>query len=684
MAFRDDVLGQPRPASLAGLALPRRAPCFPSPADWRDEVLYFLLPDRFSDGGEASRPRLDRANLPAARPASFRFDRWAQGGGERWQGGTLRGIASKLDYVKGLGATCLWIGPVFKQRGHLDTYHGYAIQDFLDVDPHFGTRRDLVELVDAAHALGLRVILDVVFNHSGHNWNYEAGENPPYRPWPGFYPKGPWLDALGRPTAHIGSDADGVFPTELQADGHYTRAGKGSLGAGGTADPNAEHKRTDFDGSFRDFNHDDPRALTDVARCFKYWIALTDCDGFRLDTLKHVSEEQGRNFCGSIKEFAQGLGKANFFLVGEVAGSDDDAQRYRDVLGENLDATLDIGPSRRVLHAVAKGLAAPADYFDLVSAWDPVFGSHREAGGMHVSVLDDHDHVSGHKVRFSSDAASDHQVVAAVAIQLFALGIPCIYYGTEQALAGPEKGLRDLFLPDYGAGPDKYLREAMFGPAHPRLGGLAGAAEGRAGLDDSLPGFGPFGTAGHHCFDPGAAAYVRIAALAAVRRAFPALRYGRQYPRPISNFGAPFARPPAGELIAWSRILDDEEALCVVNGHGAAARGGEVLVDATLNGGPGDVFEVIANSAQAASAGFAGPHPVGDRLPVHFRGPIAFVRIEPLGASEVLVLTNRPPERAPGPTAAPARRAAPRARVKEPARRAPASGSTPARRRRSG
>src|SRR5687768_4031798 len=103
MPFRDDILGQPRPSSLASFALPRRERYFPSPADWRDEVLYFLLPDRFSDGAEAGRPMLDRGNLAAARPASFRFDRWAQGGGERWQGGTLRGITSKIGYLKNLG-----------------------------------------------------------------------------------------------------------------------------------------------------------------------------------------------------------------------------------------------------------------------------------------------------------------------------------------------------------------------------------------------------------------------------------------------------------------------------------------------------------------------------------------------------------------------------------------------------
>jgi glycosidase len=643
MAFRDDVLGRSRPSSLASFALPRRQRFFPSPADWRDEILYFLLPDRFSDGGEAGRPRLDRANLTGARPPSFGFDRWAQGGGERWQGGTLRGITSKLDYLRTLGVTCLWVGPVFKQRRHLDTYHGYAIQDFLDVDPHFGTRQDLVDMVDAAHARGLRVILDVIFNHSGHNWDYVAGENPPFRPWPGFYDKGQWIDAGGLPTPTIAGDDDGVFPAELRADGYYTRAGKGSLATGDVDDPHAEAKRTDFDGSFRDFNYDDPDALRDVARCFKYWIALTDCDGFRLDTLKHVSEEQGRNFCGTIKEFARNLSKADFFLVGEVAGSDGDAQRYRDVLGQNLDATLDIGPSRRVLHAVAKGLAAPASYFDMVAAWDPTFGSHRNVGEMHVSVLDDHDHVSGDKVRFSSDAASDHQVVAGIAIQLFSLGIPCIYYGTEQSFAGPEKSLRDQFLPDYNRGdppPDKYLREAMFGPDHPRASGAGGLQPGSAGLDLALPGFGPFGTAGHHCFDPAAPAYARIAALIAVRQAFPLLRYGRQYLRQISNFGAPFTFPPGGELIAWSRLLDDEEALCVVNGHGTAARGGQVVVDAWLNRGTGALFEVVANTAQ--TAGLGGPHPVGQRLAVGFRGPTAFVQIEPTAPSEVLVLVNRP------------------------------------------
>ena len=143
-----------------------------------------------------------------------------------------------------------------------------------------------------------------------------------------------------------------------------------------------------------------------------------------------------------------------------------------------------------------------------------------------------------------------------------------------------------------------------------------------------------------------------FAALIGVRRRFPVLRYGRQVQRPISNFNAPFALPAGGELIAWSRLLDDEEALCVVNGNGGAAREGDVVVDAAINaaGAPGQpvgvgqpIFEVVANAAESASAGpYAGPHPVGQHLSVKLRGGSAFVEIRDLPPSEVLVLVNRP------------------------------------------
>src|SRR5262245_54333030 len=102
MASATTLLGQQRPDSIRPVDLPRREPYYPSPVDWRNEVLYFLLPDRFSDGNESARPLLNRSHLGGARPAGFRFDDWARSGGERWQGGTIAGITSKLGYLQDL------------------------------------------------------------------------------------------------------------------------------------------------------------------------------------------------------------------------------------------------------------------------------------------------------------------------------------------------------------------------------------------------------------------------------------------------------------------------------------------------------------------------------------------------------------------------------------------------------
>ena len=156
---------------------------------------------------------------PRDRPR-FALIAWAQSGGERWQGGTLRGIRSKLDYLDNLGVTTLWIGPVFKQRAHLDTYHGYAIQDFLEVDPRFGSRADLIALVDAAHARGMRIVLDVIFNHSGCNWLYANGEREPaFRHFPAFYQKGDWFDGQGGRVQSIAPNAtrDGCLANRAPA-----------------------------------------------------------------------------------------------------------------------------------------------------------------------------------------------------------------------------------------------------------------------------------------------------------------------------------------------------------------------------------------------------------------------------------------------------------------------------------
>ena len=177
----------------------------------------------------------------------------------------------------------------------------------------------------------------------------------------------------------------------------------------------------------------------------------------------------------------------------------------------------------------------------------------------------------------------------------------------------------------------------------PEAPGLPGLAQGAMGQDAALPGFGPFGTAGAHCFTTDFPTYRRIAAFIALRQQFPVLRQGRQYPRPISNFGMPFTVAGPGEIVAWSRILNDEEALCVVNAHGRETRGGNILVDAALNP-PGSAMTVKVNSQETANGSPAGvSHPIGSRLPVRgLNDGTAFLEIRGVQPSEVLVLVNHP------------------------------------------
>jgi glycosidase len=628
--------------SLSDLTISSPRDPYLSPVDWRQEVIYFLLPDRFNDGKVESDNRTALADDNLAQ-SNISWHDWAESGSGRWQGGTLKGVELKLGYLSDLGVTTIWLGPVFKQRGHLNTYHGYGIQDFLDVDSHFGTRKDLIDLVEAAHAIKMKVILDIVFNHSGWNWNYDKvtqrdeEAKPRYKPWPEYYPDIYWLDEDGNRLSGNPSNPDqGAWPRELQTPEAYTRAGKGKLDGEQLDDVHAEFRRTDFDGEMRDFNFDRGATITDMAHCYKYWIALTDCDGFRLDTLKHVDTGIARTFCGILKEFASNIGKTNFFLVGEVGGADINAQTYRNVLKSNLNATLDIGGSRLAMTDVAKGLAPAATYFDMVTAWDDQLGSHRDAGLHHVVVLDDHDHVFGPKVRFSSEASSNIQVVAGVAIQLFSLGIPCIYYGTEQSFKGrPVLENQRPDLPDFGRS-DRYLRETMFGASHPRKYGKAGLGRESGGLDTGgLPGFAAFGAVGRHCFRQKFETFTLIKHLISVRQNYPVLRFGRQYHREIMMKGRSlFSWPNGGDIFAWSRILDDEEVVIVINGHGGQKSSAWVTVDKSISGGGGAKMRVIGSTISKYTK--------DKELEVKSdHTGRAYIEIDDVSASGVVVLSNR-------------------------------------------
>ena len=559
------------PRALSDADLSPRGRVFPSPINWRDQILYQLLPDRFSDSREMEHPLFDRNN-----PEQFRVSHkghW-MAAGQKFNGGTLKGIESKLDYLQNLGVTTVWINPPWKQRIDLETYHGYGIQNFLDIDPRFGNRQDLRNLVDAAHDRGMYVILDVIYNHSGSNWYYrdETDGNPketmPYRSFPP-YPIHGWRSAKGDSIPHPVSLDDGVFPEEFQNPDWYNRAGmithwETNYGED-PMNPYAEFRKGDFF-ELRDFNLEREDVIKALAKVYQYWIALSDCDGFRVDAVKHVSPLTSSQFCDLIHGYAQSIGKDNFLLVGEL--TDNDMVRgYLDIFGRKLDAVLDIVVAPNTMSSVVKGLAHPNEFFHLYDE-NTLPGSYRQLGTYHVVVLDDHDMSSRpRKERFAAHSEQlSHryeQVAHAVGLVLTLPGIPAIYYGTEQAFDGSQD------YHDYSVEPqhefiDRYIRECMFGGK-----------------------FGAFATEGCHFFDSEHPTYLRIALIASLRNRQDSigktLRRGHNYLRETSFLDRPFAVPPAGEVIAWSMVLYINEVLMALNTNGLENRGGFITIDSSLH-----------------------------------------------------------------------------------------------------
>jgi glycosidase len=549
-----------RDLDLASLRAPGTG--FPSPESWQDQSLYFLLIDRFSDGDEQTGDNPQGTTLLAQeedRGSAFTneesAERWRKAGQE-YVGGTLRGVRSKIGYLKRLGVTALWISPVLKQAG-ISTYHGYATQDFLRVNPHLGTAEDLRDLAQAAHDEGMRLVLDIVFNHAANVFSYEEGGT-----WTGErFPVQGWNDAQGQPSIPfvkapegIGPD-DAVWPEELQDPEAFHQ-----MRSIGDWDRDPEFREGDFF-DLKDFDHgtggtDDYqpsaalRTLTDV---YKYWIAYADLDGFRIDTVKHMDPGAVRFFVDEIRDFAKGLGKEDFFLVGEVTGSRGFALDIAEQTG--LDAALGICGEPTMLAATARGQADPIEFFRLFN--EDAKSHHDPFSGHTVSVIDDHDQVCrGDKGRFASDATGAKLVLAANALNILTLGIPCIYYGSEQGFDG--KGTGD--------DAERYIRESMFGGE-----------------------FGAFGSRCVHFFDESSKDFEGISALLHLRNEDAALRRGGQFFRETSGDGEGFGFPhkqgkeAMRALVAWSRVLEGHEVVVAINTDPDNATTAWVTLDGTLH-----------------------------------------------------------------------------------------------------
>ncbi len=573
----------------------RKGPFFPSPSAWEDEVLYFLMLDRFSDGKETGYIGNDGdlvpgGTTPPAKPSDHdnaihsaaAAAHWRDAGG-RFCGGNLAGLASKLGYLKRLGITALWVSPVFKQMpSDQGSYHGYGIQDFLDVDPHFGTRDDLRDLVKQAHDMGIRVILDIIFNHAGDVFGYQE---PAFPNWSGpTYPTTGFRDGEGKartaPLQPMAADATpedgGVWPRELQNAATFTRKGRIN-----NWDHYPEYVEGDFE-SLKDISlgsgpidHYQPSsALINLIEIHKYWIAFADLDGFRIDTVKHMDRGAVRFFAASIHEFGQSIGKDRFALIGEITGGRKNAFETLDATG--LSAALGVDDIPDKLEYLTKGYREPSDFFDLFrNSFEIGKDSHTWFRDKVVTLFDDHDQVrkGQQKARFcAGDPAFSTQVAAAVGLSAATLGIPLIYYGTEQGFDGEGGG-------------DRYIRESMFGGD-----------------------FGAFRSKGVHFFDETNPIYQSIAGMLAIRHEHLALARGRQFLRPISGNGVDFGLPSklGGDeirsIVPWSRIFDRWEVLCAINTDPHAERGAWTVLERSFHG-TGDKFHCRFSTAGADAAG---------------------------------------------------------------------------------
>jgi glycosidase len=573
---------------------------FPSPEDWRDCWIYFLMTDRFNN------PSAPPNSVAAAPPAD-----WDQIYNFR-QGGTFKGIEQQLDYIASLGAGAIWLSPVLKNASPVPdwawNYHGYATQDFLTVDGRFasdGTSAtaalELAQLIESAHARGLYVVIDIVINHAARVFDYvingavtdsftdqsilygPLGDEPPIEWLSGAgLPQAAWTNTLPPPAALSPNDA--VWPQDLQRDDFFRRRGnkvsdtavdggfaKGDFGT--MRQLVVEYALAQNDQSALRHQYGQNPVLSILVLAYQYLIAQFDCDGFRIDTVKYVDPVMVETFGNAIREFALSMGKKNFFTFGEIY---DDEATIEDFVGRNnsgtdgygIDAALDF-PLFFILPAIAKGMGDVAALRDVFiarkEAEKGVLSSHGEAGKFFVTFLDNHDQ----NQRFNYPGTPSMQITIGLAVLFCLQGIPCIYYGTEQGLTGAK---------DNNGQPDltalESVREALWGKTN--------------------------------AFDSTAFFYQQVQLFSALRAKEPALRYGRLYFREVSGNKQDFGYSSGqGGILAFSRILNDREVLLVANTNTASPFSGYILADSDLN------RLINTMSITYSNAGTAGLAPLG-------------------------------------------------------------------------
>lgn len=381
------------------------------------DIIYFVMPDRYLNGDTGN----DRGD--GFDPASTAF----------FHGGDLKGLTGKcekgdngLSRIKDLGFTAVWLTPlVVQQQAKADGagYHGYWGVDFLNVDPHLGTNADLAALSDCAKKLGLKLILDVVTNHTGDVIQYQ--DRTAYIPQGKESAKNPtWLNDLTN--YHNVGDMGRCW-----GDGPCTQLG-------------------DFYG-LDDLATEKPVVYQGWIDVYGEWIKKYGFAGFRVDTARHVDNDFFKNWSPGINQAAAEVGIKNFTIFGEVWDINP-INLVGFIRDKGLQTALDF-PFQRTAVQFASGYS-DADVLANLFDSDDLYTTASSTASNLVTFLGNHDMGRVGFLLTASQTQAARDLLArtqlAHALMYLSRGIPTVYYGDEVGMTGT------------GNGGDQLARQDMF------------------------------------------------------------------------------------------------------------------------------------------------------------------------------------------------------------------------------
>ena len=355
------------------------------------DLIYLIMPDRFSNG--------DPSNDSIPGMAEMKVDRsqmYARHGGD------IQGVMNHLDYLKDLGVTTVWLTPEITNDMPHASYHGYAVTDHYYVDPRFGTNALYKAFVDKCHAMGLKVIKDLVHNHSGIN-DYFI-KDMPMKSWVHQWPK--YTNSNFRDAAVMDPHAS-AMDKKIMLDGW-------------------------FDHSMADMNENNPYVQNYLTQNHIWWVEYAGVDGFRLDTYPYNDAEYMADWARKVKAEFPHLSIYGETLVWSVANQAFFTQG--NTVNRGFNTELPGVVDSQVKDALAEALNGKEGWTDgvnrlyLVLAQDFLY----QDPNRNVVFLDNHD-----MSRFYSVVGEDfNKYKAGMALLLTTRGIPQMYYGDEILMKG--------------------------------------------------------------------------------------------------------------------------------------------------------------------------------------------------------------------------------------------------------